>query len=316
MCETCGCGNPDEFKIHDHKGDHDHHHSHDHEHEHHDDHDHDDDHHGHDHQHDHPHGNWHEHSHEHDHDGHSHTHPHGHAGSRDHKHEHDGNSYSHQHEHAPKKVINLNMDILSANNRLAERNRGYFEGKQVLSLNMVSSPGSGKTTILEKTIRDLIATRKIFVIEGDQQTARDAERIEKSGAPAIQINTGSGCHLDAKMIHLALKKMEVENNAILFIENVGNLVCPALFDLGEHKRVVVISVTEGDDKPLKYPYMFQSSNLCIINKTDLLPYVDFDVELAVSNARQLNPDLEFILMSSKTGDGMQEWYQWLGKQGT
>jgi hydrogenase nickel incorporation protein HypB len=206
------------------------------------------------------------------------------------------------------------MDILSENNRLAERNRGYFEGKKVLCLNMVSSPGSGKTSILERTIHSLIPSHKIFVIEGDQQTTRDAERIEKSGAPAIQINTGSGCHLDAKMIHLALKKMEVDNHSILFIENVGNLVCPAMFDLGEQKRVVVISVTEGDDKPLKYPYMFQTSNLCIINKTDLLPYVDFNVETAMNNARQLSPDLQFILMSAKTGEGMDEWYEWLEKQ--
>ena len=206
------------------------------------------------------------------------------------------------------------MDILSENNRLAERNRGYFEGKNVLTLNLVSSPGSGKTTILEKTIRELIPSKKVFVIEGDQQTTRDADRIEKSGAPAIQINTGSGCHLDAKMIHLALKKMEVDNHSVLFIENVGNLVCPALFDLGENKRVVVISVTEGDDKPLKYPYMFQTSNLCIINKTDLLPYVDFNVEAAMEYARQLNPGLEFILMSAKTGDGMAEWMKWLEKQ--
>ena len=270
MCETCGCSNPGEFKIH-----------------------------GHHHQHDH--------DHDHDHDGHAHTHPH------DHEHEHDGHSHAHSHDHAPKKVINLNMDILSENNRLAERNRGYFEGKEVLCLNLVSSPGSGKTTILEMTIKAMIKTRKIFVIEGDQQTARDADRIEKSGAPAIQINTGSGCHLDAKMVHLALKKMEVENKSILFIENVGNLVCPAMFDLGEHKRVVVISVTEGDDKPLKYPYMFQTSNLCIINKTDLLPYVDFSVETAMQYARQLNPELEFILMSAKTGEGMGEWIEWLGK---
>jgi hydrogenase nickel incorporation protein HypB len=255
----------------------------------------------------HDHHHQHDHDHEHDHDGHTHSHPH------DHEHEHDGHSHAHSHDHAPKKVINLNMDILSENNRLAERNRGYFEGKEVLCLNLVSSPGSGKTTILEKTIQTMIKNRKIFVIEGDQQTARDADRIEKSGAPAIQINTGSGCHLDAKMVHLALKKMEVENNSILFIENVGNLVCPAMFDLGEHKRVVVISVTEGDDKPLKYPYMFQTSNLCIINKTDLLPYVDFSVETAMQYARQLNPELEFILMSAKTGEGMGEWMDWLGK---
>ena len=220
MCETCGCGNPDDFKINDPQHGHGHHHGHHNTH-------------GHDH-------------------GHDHLHDHGHSHDHDHAHGH-----SHHHGHEEKKVINLNMDILSENNRLAERNRGYFEGKQVLTLNMVSSPGSGKTTILEKTIRQLISAHKIFVIEGDQQTTRDAERIEKSGAPAIQINTGSGCHLDAKMIHNALKKMEVENDAILFIENVGNLVCPAMFDLGEQKRVVVISVTEGDDKPMKYPYMFQ-----------------------------------------------------------
>jgi len=265
MCETCGCGNPDEFKINDHHHDHEHDHHHDH---------HDDSHH-------------------------------------DHHHDHE-----HDHEHVPKKVINLNMDILTENNRLAERNRGYFEAKKILALNLVSSPGSGKTTILEKTILSLVAKHKIFVIEGDQQTTRDAERIEKSGAPAIQINTGSGCHLDARMIHQALQKMEVTSKAILFIENVGNLVCPAMFDLGEEKRVVVISVTEGDDKPLKYPYMFQTSNLCIINKTDLLPYVDFSVDSAMNNARRLNPNLEFILMSARTGEGMEKWYTWLEERMT
>lgn len=264
MCETCGCGNPDEYKIHDpHHGiDENLHHDHDH----------------------------------------------------DHVHDHPGHTHSHPHEHPPKKVIDLNMDVLSENNRLAERNRGYFEGKQVFTVNMVSSPGSGKTTILESTIRALVPMKKIFVIEGDQQTTRDAERIEKSGAPAIQVNTGSGCHLDARMIRGALQKMEIGTHSVLFIENVGNLVCPALFDLGEQKRVVVISVTEGDDKPLKYPYMFQSSHLCIINKTDLLPYVDFNVESAVSHARQINRDLQFILMSAKTGEGMSEWYEWIGKQ--
>jgi hydrogenase nickel incorporation protein HypB len=225
----------------------------------------------------------------------------------------DDHNHPHSHQHSEKKVINLNLDILSENNRLGELNRVYFESKKVLCLNLVSSPGSGKTTILEKTIREMTPAHKIFVIEGDQQTSRDADRIEKAGAPALQVNTGSGCHLDAKMIFQALKKMEVDNGSILFIENVGNLVCPALFDLGEQKRVVVISVTEGDDKPLKYPYMFQSSNLCIINKTDLLPYVDFNVESAIESARQLNPGLEFILLSAKTGEGMQEWYDWLLK---
>ena len=209
------------------------------------------------------------------------------------------------------KEIPLNIDVLAENNKLAERNRGYFDAKKVLCLNIVSSPGSGKTSILEKTIKDLIPKRKIFVIEGDQQTTRDAERIEKSGAPSIQINTGTGCHLDARMVSLALKKMEVENQSLLFVENVGNLVCPALFDLGENKRVIVISVTEGDDKPLKYPYMFETSQLCIINKTDLLPYVDFSVEEVRKNALQINPKLEFILMSAKTGEGMNEWYDWI-----
>jgi hydrogenase nickel incorporation protein HypB len=258
MCETCGCGQPDEFTIKD------------------------------------PHN--HQHTHEHDHT---------------HEHEHNGHKHSHSHDHHETKLINLNMDVLSENNRLAERNRGYFEGKNVFCLNLVSSPGSGKTSILEKTIQSLIPSKKIFVIEGDQQTTRDADRIERSGAPAIQINTGSGCHLDARMINLALKKLLVTNNSVLFIENVGNLVCPAMFDLGEQKRVVVISVTEGDDKPLKYPYMFKSSHLCIINKTDLLPYVDFNVEAAIGYAHQINPDMEIIMMSAKTGDGLQEWYNWL-----
>jgi len=279
MCETCGCGESDDFKIHDrHQNNEPDHHRDD---EHHD---------GHEHPHDHEHG-------------HTHTH------------EHDGVTYTHSHEPAPNKVINLDIDILSENNKLAQLNRRFFEGRKVLCLNMVSSPGSGKTSILEKTIQALIPTKKIAVIEGDQQTVLDADRIEKSGAPAIQINTGSGCHLDARMVESALKKLEPEFNSILFIENVGNLVCPALFDLGEFKRVVVISVTEGDDKPLKYPYMFQTSHLCLINKSDLLPYVDFDTEKTIKYALSINPKLEFITVSAKTGEGMDLWYEWLGKQG-
>ena len=276
MCETCGCSESGEFKIHDLHHHHDHEPIHDHEHNH----------------------------------GHSHNHDYGH----EHSHEHDGVSHSHEHDHPHQKVINLNVDILSDNNRLAQLNRRFFEGRKVLCLNLVSSPGSGKTSILEKTIQTLIPTRKIAVIEGDQQTLLDAERIEKSGAPAIQINTGSGCHLDARMVELALEKLEVESGSILFIENVGNLVCPAMFDLGESKRVVVISVTEGEDKPLKYPYMFQSSHLCLINKSDLLPYVDFNTEKAIEYARSVNPKLEFILVSAKTGEGMDLWYEWLGMQ--
>ncbi len=266
MCETCGCSESGEFKIHG-RQEKNHHHDH---------------------------GSVNDH-------GHSHDHPHGH----DHPHDHD-------HDHGT--VINLNVDILSENNKLAQLNRRFFEGRKVLCLNLVSSPGSGKTSILEKTIKALIPSRKISVIEGDQQTFLDADRIEKSGAPAIQINTGSGCHLDARMVELATEKLDIEYGSILFIENVGNLVCPAMFDLGETKRVVVISTTEGEDKPLKYPYMFQSSHLCLINKTDLLPYVDFDTDKAVGYARSLNPNLEFILLSAKTGEGMSLWYDWLARQ--
>ena len=228
-----------------------------------------------------------------------------------HKHTHD---HSHHHDHSHQKVINLNVDILAGNNMTAALNRRFFEGRKVLCLNMVSSPGSGKTTILEKTIGHLTGSGKIYVIEGDQQTALDAERIEKAGAPAIQINTGSGCHLDAQMVESALKKLDVETDSFLFIENVGNLVCPAMFDLGENKRVVVMSVTEGDDKPLKYPYMFQTSHMCIINKSDLLPYVDFNTEEAIKHARSVNPELEFISVSAKTGEGMNLWYKWILSQ--
>jgi hydrogenase nickel incorporation protein HypB len=193
-------------------------------------------------------------------------------------------------------------------------NRRFFEGRKVLCLNIVSSPGSGKTTVLEKTIGHLIPSRKLFVIEGDQQTLIDAGRIEKAGATALQINTGSGCHLDAQMIESALEKLDVETGSILFIENVGNLVCPAMFDLGEYKRVLVLSVTEGEDKPLKYPNMFETSHLCIINKSDLLPYVDFRIEEFMKNARLVNPNIEFITISAKTGGGMDLWYEWILSQ--
>ena len=256
--------------------------------------------------------NIHKHEHEHDHD-HDHSHDHTHPHDHDHDHGHD-HFHSHSHDEPHTKVIDLNIDILSENNRVAQLNRRFFEGRKVLCLNLVSSPGSGKTTILEKTIEALAPTHKISVIEGDQQTILDADRIEKAGAPAVQINTGSGCHLDARMIDKALNNLDVEANSILFIENVGNLVCPAMFDLGENKRVVVISVTEGDDKPLKYPYMFQTSHLCIINKSDLLPYVDFNTEATIKHARSLNPALEFIIVSAKTGEGMNQWYEWIEEQ--
>ncbi len=194
---------------------------------------------------------------------------------------------------------------------MAERNRGYFEARGILALNLVSSPGSGKTSLLERTIRETGTKMSFYIIEGDQQTMNDANRIAETGAPVVQVNTGEGCHLDAEMVNRAMKELELAEKAVLMIENVGNLVCPALFDLGEASRVLIISTTEGEDKPLKYPYMFRSSDLCIINKTDLLPYVDFDIEKFREYARQINPELRFIELSVKTGQGMEGWYQWL-----
>ncbi len=205
----------------------------------------------------------------------------------------------------------MEQDILAHNNLLAERNRGYFEAKNITALNMVSSPGAGKTTLLEKTITALKDHIPFFVIEGDQQTMNDAERIDATGVPVVQINTGSGCHLDAVMINSAVKQLSPDPDSLLLIENVGNLVCPALFDLGEAKRVVVISVTEGDDKPIKYPTIFRNADLCIINKTDLLPYVQFDVEKTKEYARRIQPQIEFIETSATKGDGMEAWFDWL-----
>jgi hydrogenase nickel incorporation protein HypB len=212
----------------------------------------------------------------------------------------------------PKRIqLDLEQDILQKNNLKAERNRGYFLAKDILALNLVSSPGSGKTSLLERTLADLNGELKFYVIEGDQQTTNDADRIAATGAPVVQINTGKGCHLDADMIEDAVRKLQPENNAVVIIENIGNLVCPAMFDLGEQSRVVIISVTEGDDKPLKYPDMFESSDLCIINKIDLLPYVNFDCAKARTYARQVNPQLEFIELSATGGQGLDQWFHWL-----
>lgn len=236
-----------------------------------------------------------------------HHHHHGNEHSRDHDHTH-----SHEHDHGHHhKEIQLEIDVLSKNNMTAERNRGYFEALDITALNLVSSPGSGKTSLLEKTISDLKGQLDLYIIEGDQQTTNDADRINKAGAPVIQVNTGNGCHLDADMVNHAVKDLKPKEGSVLFIENVGNLVCPSLFDLGEAKRIVIISVTEGEDKPIKYPTMFESSQMCIINKIDLLPYVDFDVEKTKEYAKSVNPNLEFIELSVKSGEGMQDWYEWL-----
>jgi len=226
-------------------------------------------------------------------------------------HEHD---HSHDHSLQPgngKKIVDVEQDILQENNLLAQRNRGFFEGRNILAINLVSSPGSGKTSLLERTLTDLKSELNFAVIEGDQQTTNDADRIHATGTKVTQINTGKGCHLDAHMVLHAVQGMKLLPDSVLFIENVGNLVCPAMFDLGEQERAVVISVTEGDDKPLKYPDMFHSSTLCIINKIDLLPYVKFDVEKTKEYARKVNPKLEIIELSCTTGEGMSQWYDWL-----
>lgn len=234
------------------------------------------------------------------------THSHHHNHDHEHSHEH---SHSHGHHHSHE--VDLEQDILQKNQLTAERNRGFFEALNIFSINLVSSPGSGKTSLLEKTIADLKNKVNFSVIEGDQQTSNDAERIEKTGVPAIQINTGKGCHLDSEMVSNSIKLLKPQPNSILMIENVGNLVCPAMFDLGESTRVVIVSVTEGEDKPLKYPDMFYSSQICIINKIDLLPYLKFDLEALKNNALKVNPNLQFFEVSAESGQGMEDWYQFL-----
>jgi len=214
-----------------------------------------------------------------------------------------------------RRVIQLEQDLLSKNNQFAGQNRRYLGGLGVPAFNLVSSPGAGKTTLLTRTIQDVKDRVPIAVIEGDQQTSRDAERIAAAGAQAIQINTGKGCHLDAHMVGHALKKLTLDAGSILFIENVGNLVCPAEFDLGESRRVVILSVTEGDDKPLKYPNIFASADLMLLTKIDLLPYVSFDVGRCRQQARQVNRSLEVICLSAQTGDGLDLWYEWIERSG-
>jgi hydrogenase nickel incorporation protein HypB len=241
--------------------------------------------------------------HDHDRDHGHHQHEHG----EPHDHDHDG----HTHTHEKTRTIRLEQDVLAKNNLLAARNRGWFDGRQILALNLMSSPGAGKTTLLERTLRDLSAKLKISVIEGDQETARDAERIRETGCKVVQINTGSGCHLDAQMIANAVRALNPVPRSIVMIENVGNLVCPALFDLGEAAKVVIASTTEGEDKPLKYPHMFRAAGLMILNKIDLLPHLKFDVDRLVEFARRVNPTLEILQVSAQSGDGLEAWYGWL-----
>lgn len=323
MCSVCGCG---QARIAGHEHDHEHHHEHDNEHHH--EHGHEHGHHHHDHEqsalrtliiHHHYH-----------HQGDVHHHYHGvrapmGAEGHDHPHEHE-----HEHEHlqadlhygkgeaglsvpgmGQRQLIAIEMDVLAKNNALAAHNREHFDEAAQLVLNLVSSPGSGKTTLLCETLRQLADKRPCAVIEGDQQTSADADRIRATGVPAVQINTGKGCHLDAKMVHDACHQLPANEGGILFIENVGNLVCPASFDLGEKYKVAILSVTEGEEKPLKYPDMFAAAQLMVINKIDLLPYVSFDVARCIENAKRVNPYIQVIQVSATTGEGMDAWLNWL-----
>ncbi len=210
-------------------------------------------------------------------------------------------------------TIELEQQILGKNQLIAEENRAWFAKRNILALNLVSSPGSGKTTLLERTITDLKNQFEIAVIEGDQETINDAERIRATGCNAVQINTGTGCHLEAEMLKNGLETLKPANDSLLFIENVGNLVCPAMFDLGERMKVAILSVTEGEDKPLKYPHMFRASDVMLLNKIDLLPYVKFSVERSIQYAKEVNPKIEVIQVSATTGEGMRIWYEKLAQ---
>jgi hydrogenase nickel incorporation protein HypB len=278
MCTTCGCGEG-ETRI---EG-----HSHGHSHEH-------------DHHHDHSHGHTHDHEHSHEHSADGHTHDYG-----------QGPAHAHAPGMSQSRMVQIEQDILAKNNNYANANRNWFSEHGILTLNLVSSPGSGKTSLLTRTIDDLKNELSLSVIEGDQQTANDAERIRQTGVKALQINTGKGCHLDAHMIGHALETLKPDAESVLFIENVGNLVCPAAFDLGEAHKVAILSVTEGEDKPLKYPDMFHAADLMLLNKVDLLPHLNFDVEKCIEYARRVNPAIKVIQVSATTGEGMETWYQWI-----
>ncbi|MDW3206146.1 MAG: hydrogenase nickel incorporation protein HypB [Alphaproteobacteria bacterium] len=251
----------------------------------------------------------HDHSHDHSHDhGHDHSHHHHH----DHEHGHDhGPGHSHTHMHRASESVELEAAILGKNDKLAAENRGWLKAKNILALNLVSSPGSGKTTLLERTLTDLKDKIPMAVIEGDQETLNDAERIRATGTACVQVNTGTGCHLEADMVQKGMEQLDPQENSLLLIENVGNLVCPALFDLGERAKVAILSVTEGADKPAKYPHMIAASDILVINKIDLLPYVTFDVDAAIQAARDINPAIKVFQVSATNGEGLDVWYDWL-----
>ncbi|MBD2442360.1 hydrogenase nickel incorporation protein HypB [Dolichospermum sp. FACHB-1091] len=229
-----------------------------------------------------------------------------------HSHHHEETTQIHAQIHNT--TISLEQEILGKNNLLAAQNRGWFKGRNILALNLMSSPGAGKTTLLTRTINDLKNTLTISVIEGDQETTNDAEKIKSTGCQVVQINTSTGCHLDASMIEKGLQELNPPLNSVVMIENVGNLVCPALFDLGEAAKVVILSVTEGEDKPIKYPYMFRSSDIMILTKIDLLPYINFDVQRCIEYAKQVNPKIQVFQVSATTGEGLEDWYGWLSQK--
>jgi hydrogenase nickel incorporation protein HypB len=274
-----------------------------------------------------------------------HVHGHDHDHRHDHAHRHPHHHHDHGHDHrpppgladggrpefglldygaglggvhvpgmSPARIVQIEQDILGENDRFADGNRAFFAGRGILALNLVSSPGSGKTTLLVRTIDDLGGRMPLAVIEGDQQTSFDADRIRATGVPALQINTGKGCHLDAHMVGHGVERLDPVPGAVLFIENVGNLVCPAAFDLGEAHKVVMLSVTEGDDKPLKYPDMFHAADLMLLTKIDLLPHVPFDVDRCVEFARRINPAIEVIHLSATSGEGLDAWYRWIDRR--
>ena len=224
-------------------------------------------------------------------------------------------AHAHAHDHGPprpgRRRVSLEQNLLAKNDALAALNRQAFAERGILALNLVSSPGSGKTTLLEQTILLLKGRVPVVVIEGDQQTSQDADRIRAAGAPAVQINTGKGCHLDAHMVGHALESLAPAAGSVLMIENVGNLVCPAAFDLGEAHKVVILSVTEGEDKPLKYPDMFAAADLMLLNKVDLLPHLRFDVDRCLGYAQRVNPGIRILHVSAQTGAGMEAWLAWI-----
>jgi hydrogenase nickel incorporation protein HypB len=264
--------------------------------------------------------------HEHPHGAHAHAHAHDHAHAQDHDHDHDhDHAHGHDHAHAPDhdhaqapapapealRRVRVERDILEKNDRFAADNRRAFGATGTLALNLVSSPGAGKTSLLVRTLQRSIGRYPLAVIEGDQQTSLDAQRIRATGAPALQINTGKMCHLDAAMVADAVATLGAPKHGVLFIENVGNLVCPAGFDLGEAAKVVLVSVTEGEDKPLKYPDMFHAAGLVVVTKTDLLPHLDFDLGALVANVRRVNSATQVLLVSARTGEGIDGWYEWV-----